>query len=184
MSLLIQLSKKGTMIIHPVVMKLCPDFAYLSGKEMLAIILCYDHYSIFRQFPEDERKRRSRAHVFGIEQETFFESPKIKKAVEMYKSLQYDQRRNQLITYKKKMDAIDSLMEETKQDDFSQIKTLIGLSKELRKAISELEQEIDKEEEDNSLIEDDQKNKLSFLERLQSNVERYKQVTTKKEIVK
>lgn len=179
---LFAIDKKGKILLRPESTKLCAEFAYLSEKDILCIILAFDHYSIYRQFPEDERKRRARAHVFGSDQEFFFDAAKIKKAVHAYKSLQYDHRRNQIITYKRKLDMINLVMETSDADDLKLLKDIITSSKELRKAISEIEQEINQEEEEEMMDEGNMK--LSFLERAQANRKNYLEIIAKRETIK
>lgn len=176
---LFTINKKGNAILRKEALTLCPEFAYLTEQEVLCIILAYDYYSIYRQFPEDERRRRARAHVFAADNEKFFELPKIKKAIELYKSLQYDHRRNQIIAYKRRLQHLDSLLESVGEDDLKKLKDVINSSKELRHAIKELEQELLIEEEE-GVQETESNTKLSFLEKLQSNKERYKEITAKK----
>ncbi len=178
MACLFTINKKGSIIIHPEAMQLSPDFAYLSDKEMLSIVLAYDHYSIYRQFPEDERKRRARAHVFGHENSELFEAPKIQKAVEAYKELQYDPIRNQIVTLRRKLDNINMLLDKVDDDDLKKVKEVMAVAAEYRKNIKEWEEELNKQEEQ-GLQEDKDKTKLSFLEKLQSNQARYRELKKK-----
>ena len=179
MSYVFTINKKGTAVLHPDSVKLCPEFAYLDPKEILCIVLATDYYSIFRQFAEDERQRRARANVYGTDNENFFQLPKIKKAVEAYKSLQFDPRREQIITYKRKLQELDGILSAVDEDDFKKIKDVISSQKELRKAIAEVEDELIKSDQDEE-IETDDKSKLSFLEKLQANKQRYMEVTAKR----
>lgn len=175
MACLFTINKKGTAVVVPEAMKLSPDFAYLEEKEMLCVILAYDYYSFLRQFPEDERKRRARAHVFGHENEKIFEQPKIIKAVDAYKSLQYDPIRNQIVTLKRKLDNLNMIIDKVEDDDLKRIKEVMAVASEYRKGIKEWEEELNKQEEE-GLQEDQDKTKLSFLEKLQSNSARYKEL--------
>lgn len=179
MSYVFTIKKNGDAILHPDAIKLAPELAYLTKEEVLAIILAYDYYSQYRQHPEDERERRARAQVFGQDNEEFFRLPKIKKAVELYKSLQFDPRRNQIMTYKDKLRELDTVLTALNEDDLKKISEVIKSQKELRKAISEIEIEINQEEEDN-FVETEDKTKLSFLEKLQSNKENYLKVINRK----
>lgn len=133
---------------------------------------------MYRQFPEDERKRRARAHVYGTLNEKFFSQPKIKTAIEMYRSLQFDARREQVITYNKKLQELDKMISSVGEDDLKKLKDILSTSKELRKAITEIEDEMNKEEEIEAQETED-KTKLSFLEKLISNKKRYEEVTSK-----
>ena len=166
--------------MHPDCVKLCPEFAYLDEKEMLCVILAYDYNSPYRQFTEDQRKPRALAHVYGPSADELFKKPKIKKAVEAYKSLQYDPNREQIIVYQRRLGNMDALLDTIDDDDLKKMKEVIATSKELRKAIKEIEHELTHEEE-SGVTETQDKVKLSFLEKLQSNRERYIQVTKKKD---
>jgi hypothetical protein len=179
MSYLITINKAGTTILRPECITLCPELAFLSGQEMLCVILAYDYFSLYRQFPEDARQHRARIHVFKGEREGIFKEPKIIKAVSMYRSLQYDHRREEIIVYNRKLANVTKTLELHDDNDHKGTKDLLATSKELRKAISDLEDELNKEEESGA-TETDDKLKLSFLERLTSNKEKFLAVTKPK----
>jgi hypothetical protein len=179
MSYLIGVNKAGNTILRPECIKLWPELAFLSGQEMLAIILSYDYYSLYRQYSQDERERRARIHVFKGEREGLFKEPKIIKASMMYRSLQYDPRREQIIVYNRKLENCVHTLENLDDNDHDQTKKLLATIKEFRKAIAELEAEINHEDEVGA-TETDEKLQLSFLERLTSNKERFLEVTKPK----
>ena len=179
MSYLIEINKKGNVILRPECLKLWPEFAYLSGQEMLAVILAYDYFSAYRQYPQDERERRARIHVFKSERADIFKEPKIIKAVMMYRSLQYDSRREQIIVYNRKIANITKSLEQLDDDAHKETKDLLATSKAFQTAINELQDELNREEEIAS-NETDDKLKLSFLEKLTSNKERFLEVTKPK----
>lgn len=178
MSFLISINQKGTCVIHAECIKLMPELAYLTEKELLCIVLAYDYYSPMRQFANDEAERRARAHVYGTENANIFKQPKIVKAVELYKSLQYDEVREQIKAYRRRLDTITKIIDTIAEDDLKKLKDVIVVSKELRAEIRKLEEELNKEEEEDYNTEDE--SKLSLLERLQKNVARYKEITSKK----
>lgn len=183
MSYLITVDKKGKTILRPECILLCPELAYLTHNEVIAIVLGWDYYALFRQFADDERMRRARAHVFGSEQEDFWKQPKIKKAVELYRSLQFDHRRERIKVCQKTLSRLNDDLDTMGDADTKRIKDNIAAAKELRKEIRDIEEEIYKEEEvEVANLEGDMK--LSLLERLQKNTDRYKEVTAKKELVK
>ena len=174
--MLFSLNSKGTAVLYPDCYKICPEFRFLDAQEMLCLILAYDFQSQFRQWPEDERQRRARILVFKGEREGIFKEPKIIKAVVMYRSLQYDPRREQMIVYNKRLANITKAIEDLEDDAHKETKDLLTTSDLLRKAISNLEMELNKEEELGESETDDGL-KLSFLERLTSNKERFLEVT-------
>src|SRR5688572_12879309 len=144
MSCLFSTNKKRTIIIRPEAMQLAPEFSYLDQKEMMCVILAYDYHSIYRQFPEDERKRRAKAHVFGHEQDNFFSQAKVIKAVEKYRGLQYNPIRNQLMAFKKRLDYYNDII--GKDDvESKEIDNAINMSAKIRKIILEIEDELNKE---------------------------------------
>ena len=177
---LFTVDKKGLVIFHPDAMKLASEFSYLEQNEMLCVILAYDYYSIYRQFPEDQRKSRARAHVFGHQREDFFTEHKIIKAVAKYKELQFDPLREQIIAMRNKMNNINMLIDslDEVEDGIKRQKDLISISSDYRKRIKEAEEDLFKEEEI-GLQEDAEKTGLSFLEKLQSNSESYKAMKTR-----
>lgn len=172
---LFSINKRGTIVICPEARKLSPELANLSEDEMRCLILAYDHHSIYRQFPEDERQRRARASVFGHEEQDIFKRPKIKKAIEAYKGLQYDPIRNHIVMLRMKLDNLNVVLESTSDDDLKRLKEVMAVAATYQKAIREWEAELNKEEEE-GLQEDSDKVKLSFLERLQGNQEKYKEI--------
>ena len=150
----------------------------MSEKEVICIVLAYDYNSPYRQFPEDERKRRAKAHVYGTQNEKFFTQPKVAKATELYMSLQFDPRRQQIIAYRKQLQRLDLMLGAIEETDLKKLKDIITSSKELRNAITEIESEIIQEEE-SEIRQTEDNTKLSFLEKLVSNKQRYEEVTSK-----
>lgn len=175
MSYLVSINKNGRFVLCKEAYKLCEEFELLDEKEILCIALAYDYYSPYRQFPEDERIRRAKAHVYSTINSDFFDKSRIKKAVDAYKSLQFDPRREQIKAYQRKLISLNNILDLTKDSDLKSIKEVTSSSKEIRRAIAELEDEIYKEEEQDFFTDDDKK--LSVLERLIKNKERYLEIT-------
>jgi len=178
--MLFSINKKALLVLHPDCIKLCPEFAYLDQKEMLVVILAYDYKSPYRQFTEDQRKPKAQTQVYGPGGDNIFDKPKIKKAAELYRSLQFDPRREQIITYQKRLGNLNILLDTIEDDDLKRLKDVIAASKDLRKAIAEIELELTQEEE-SGLTETEDKVKLSWLEKMITNRERYLAVTKKKD---
>jgi len=89
MSYLFYVDTKNNAVLHPEVVKLCPSFSALSEKEILYVVLFADYNSIYKQFPEHERKRKAMWHAFDENEYELIESPRILDAVQDYTSLQY-----------------------------------------------------------------------------------------------
>lgn len=171
------INKKGNKILHPDAYKLCPELKKLEEDELLMIILAYDYHSPFRHLPLDERLRRAKAQVIKGKDIDVWGQKKIKEAVEMYRSLQYDPRYESIKVYQDKIASIHEKIRDT--DDHALLINLGKLNKEFRKQLAEIEQELLIEEEKDA-VQLQGKGSLSLLERAMRNQERYKEITEKR----
>lgn len=179
MGFLYVINSKGTATLRTESTKLCPELAFLSEKELIYVILAHDNYGPYRQFPSEERIRRAKAHVFGSNNSDIDKQPKIIKASKLYQALQYDPRREQIKSYERKLKEMDYILDKTANMELKDVKAVISTSKEIRAAIREIEVELYKEEEE-EINELEGEMKLSYLEKMQRNVNRYLEVTKKK----
>jgi len=176
MSYLFYIDEQKSIVLRPDCAKLCPELSVLNDKELLMIILIYDYHSMYRQFPEEDRKRKAMVHVYGESVHELFEKQIIKNAIDAYKSLQYDPKIELAVSYQKK---IDKMLEIMATDD-----TPTGSKKTLetidlfRKAIRELENEVNDNVAAKGQIKGGQE--LSFIEDLMKNQKYYKSVIAKK----
>ena len=170
---LFSINSKGTIILHPDAIKLCNELAILDQEEVRLIILSYDYFSKFRQLSEDERKRRAKAEVFGAKEGDPFNKPRVQRAIECYLSLQYDVLREEGIILREKIGVVNEQIRAEKSPE--EIMPLIKTNKELRNRLNEIESEILVKEEKEINIQG--KGKLSLLEKLQRNRERYLEIT-------
>lgn len=180
MSYLFYADIKNNIILHPDVLKLSPELGLLTDKEALFVILAFDYNSIFRQFPERQRISKAIWAVFQDNVPNLLDEDKrpqkIKKAIEAYKSLQYNRNIELVEMYNKKIDALLRILEE--ENSASGIKNSMESIDRFRKAIRAIEEEIVEEK----LIDGELKGsaKLSWLEKLQSNQKMYFAVTAKR----
>jgi hypothetical protein len=168
--------RNSGVILRPDCYKLCPELSVLDEKEMMMIILIYDYHSIYRQFPEADRRRKAMAHVYGENMIELFEKQKIKNAIEAYRSLQYDPKIELAEKYQAKIDKMLELMEDD-DSPTSNKKTLETIDL-FRKAIRELENEVAESVANKGQIKGGQE--LSFLEELMRNKKYYQSVIAKK----
>lgn len=180
MSYLFYSDIKNNIVLHPDVVKLSPELALLTDKEILFIILAYDYNSIYRQFPEKQRVSKAIWHVWQDNMPKLLDTdsrPKnIKIAIEAYVSLQYNRNIELVEMYNKKIDELINLLDiETSN---SGIKNAMDSIDKFRKAIKEIEMEIIEEK----LMDGELKGnlKLSWLEKMQSNRKMYLAVTAKR----
>lgn len=174
--LLFQLNKDNKILIHPEAVALCTELSVLNQQELLYVILRTDYSSIFAQFTEDDRKRRSSFHAYGdyVDVE---KSPKVRAAIEAYNSLQYSPKIEQCRVYEKK---IVLLLEELEGlSDSKKINDNMVATSRLRAGIRELEQEvIDKyQEEQGNLVGGGER---TFIEKIMKNKAYYESVIKKK----
>ncbi len=173
---LFKLDKESKVILHPEAIQLCPELSVLSQDETLFVILLTDYNSIFSQFTEDERFRRSSLHVWGDYLLDVINKPKVKNAIQAYKSLQYSPKIEQIRVYQNKINLL--LYELSSLSSAVNIKSNMDATKLLRSAIHELEQEVlESYQEENRLVGG---GKRSFLEKIQANKSYYESVIKKK----
>jgi hypothetical protein len=138
--MLFHVSKDGKALLHKDVYKLCPELSILNEDEVMYIVMVYDYYSPYHQIElEDRRKRISK--IYNLK-ENIEDSVKIKSAINLYLSLQYDGRRAIVYEYKKK---IKMLSVELMHPDCSPSKITQILSSQdlLKTKIEDLEKEIE-----------------------------------------
>lgn len=176
MSYLIQIDPKTHQVLHPEVLKLCDSFIALSEKEMLVVVLYCDYSSIYKQFPEYDRKRKAIFHVFDDNVPGFFEKGYIQNAINDYMSLQYNPKIELIRKYEKTIDGFTNTMEIDTSP--TSVKKTIEAISTLRKSISDLENEVDEQILNDGVVKG--KMTLSFLEKVMANQKLYKSITAKK----
>ena len=174
MSYLFYIDERQNLLLHPEVVKLCISFQALSEKEILYIVLAYDYNSIYKQFPEHERKRKAMWHAFEDNEQDLIESDRIKMAAEDYMSLQYNPKIEVARGFQKK---IDALMIELSEEG-SSVKKVSDDIDALQKRIRVLEAEVDEKTVGDGVIKGQMT--LSYLEKIMSNAKHFKSVTAKK----
>jgi len=175
MSMLFYLDENNQHILHPEVVKLCPSFRALNEKEMLYVILYTDYNSIYRQFPEHERKRKAMFHSFGDNESELVESGRILKAVDDYTSLQYNPKIEVARSYQTRIDKWAKQLEN--EDKPSEVKKIADGITSLRSNISDLERESDIVIQKRGVVKG--KMELSYLEELMSNERNYNSIINK-----
>lgn len=184
MSLLIYADQKNSIILRPIVMKMCPEFSALDEKELMVIILSYDYHSIYKQHNERARIAYAITRVYGnnepkllkaLEEKT--PNHRITNAVNAYKSLQYDPKIELIHTYQKTID--DTQMQISSELTERELDTKLKNISRLRKSILELELEITDGLVQQGQVKGDQT--LSYLEQLQKNKQLYEAITRKKQ---
>jgi len=176
MSYLFHIDKQSRKVLNPDAVKLVPELGVLDEQEVVCLILAYDYHSPYNQFPEEDRQRKALLHVYGGNApEKFFEKSKIYTAVEAYKSLQYNPKIELIRKYHNKIstlnDALDDAMDE------KAIKDITMSTRELRKYLNELEEEVLGDKLDEGVVMGN--TELSWLEKMQQNRDYYLSISKK-----
>lgn len=131
--------KKGNALLHKDVYRLCPEFSVLKESEVTYIVLVYDYYSPFSQLEQQDRQRRAEKQL-GFE--NIEKSDKIRSAIQLYLSIQYDSKRAIIKGYQ---DKIKMLQHQLMDPDTSPSKiTQILQSQDiLQNKIDDLQSEIE-----------------------------------------
>jgi isoleucyl-tRNA synthetase len=179
MEVLFNIDKKGSVIFINEAMDLSPELRFLNPAERLYLVLAYDYYSIYRQFPQHEKCIKSLNHVQTVLNESVITtSQKMLIAIECYKSLQYDIRREQVMVYRMKLQQLDTDLQNAASS--TAIKNIMESKSLLKKAIDEMENEIETALEVKSTLRGGATN--SMLEKLKLNKELYRSITSKRTV--
>lgn len=160
---------KRHVVLQPDAVRLCPELSVLTEKEVVWIVLAYDNYSPYKQFPERERERKAMWEVFGDNMPELLTKHSIKLAVTAYKSLQYNPKIALKEIFEKKINSLTQQLEfEESPTSFTKLMTMIDLA---RKSISALENEIAESVISKGVIKGGQE--LSLIEEWQTNMKGY-----------
>ena len=176
MSYLFYVDTKNNAVLHPEVVKLCPSFSALSEKEILYVVLFADYNSIYKQFPEHERRRKAMWHAFDENEYELIESPRILDAVQDYTALQYSPKIETINKYQKKIDEMLKLFEiDNNAASVEKIDKAIGI---LRKRINDMQAEVLSDTISDGVLKGGKIK--SFLEKAMSNQKHYFAIIGKK----
>jgi hypothetical protein len=151
-------------LLVPDAVKLVPELSGLTEKELRYTILVVDYVdSPLRKKPFEERQLIARKMVFGSSTKDP-ETKKVKIAMDSYKSIVFDIRRETVDIYKGK---IIKLQKETLTPDisFSRMKEIDGTITFLQTRVSTIEHELDIEESEEIQLKGQKK--LSYIEQWQ-----------------
>ena len=176
MAYLFSVNKKGTILFCKDAMNLCPEFQFLTEKDKLCLVLIVDYQSPFNQLPEIDRRHKARLQVYGDNDISSFDKKVFKNAIELYKSLQHNSKREMMNVYRDKIDSLSADLVSASVP--SAIKNILESQRIMRIASEELAKDSDAEEE--RKLELRGKGTLSLLEEIMSNKEEYERVKAKR----
>lgn len=176
MSMLLCIDVKNNQILHPEIVKLVDSFQALEEKELLFVALYIDYESIYKLFPEHERKRKAMWHAFGDNEVKIIESKRVQDAIQDYIGLQYSHKREII---KKNNLKIDKFLEQMDADDSpSSVIKIQGAISALRASNKEMENEVNEEIQNQGVIKG--KMTLSFIEKAMTNRKYYQSLVKSK----
>jgi hypothetical protein len=176
MSYLFYVDEYDNKILRPECLKLCEELRVLSHQEVAAIVYAYDYHSIFKQYPEQDRKRKALIKVFGSSDKDIFENLKIKAGVEAYMSLQYNPKIELVATYQESISSLSQELRKAKDEkEFSRITKSIETC---RKYLRELDSEVYDDAVKEGVVMGGAS--LSYLEIIQKNKVLYDTITKAK----
>lgn len=165
-----QINKNHTVVLNPEAAKLVPELKSLKEAELWYVILVADYVDgPFRKKPYDERVQMALKKIWGGKRNPPT-SYKILNAIEAYKSLVFDIRRETVDIYKRK---VAILQKETLKEDLAlnSLKQIDQTIRFLSDRIESIERDLDTEEDEN--IELKGQRQLSYLEKWQRNQKEY-----------
>lgn len=172
MSYLFYIDEKNLTILNPDCVKLVPEIAPLmqSEEKLKYVILVYDYDSPFKQWPIDDRKRKAINRVWGDAPPKNLETDKVLNvAIEAYKSLQYDTKRELIATYERKIQQIESKIED--EDNEKKLTEYASTIDKFRKYVKALEHEVFDDKMQEGQIKGGQE--LYWLEKMQKKRDIY-----------
>lgn len=176
MSYLFSIDAKNNLVLHPEVVKICPSFRALEEKEILYVVLYADYSSIYKQHPDNERKRKAMWHAFDEDKADLINTDRIKSAVEDYISLQYNPKIETARVYQQKID--DLLLSLKDETSSLAIRKTDEAIEALQKRIDKMNKEVLEDTIDEGVLKGGRSK--SFLEKMMSNKKRYEAVVGKK----
>ncbi len=178
MDYLFSLNRKGSIVLHPDALNLCPEFRVLTNEEAHFMILFCDYASPLHQLqlPKEDILNKAMQMAFGKVDRKLVNKLVIKTAIDAYKGFQYDSRKELMKVYHKKLDALSASLET--ETGHAAIKNILDSQERLRKSMKDLEDEIMNNREIQATLKGG--GTLSFIEKIMRNQEEYKRVTAKR----
>lgn len=161
-----------TVVVNIDAVKLVPELSTLTQEELLYIILVYDYVdSPYRKQPIEERQIMATKKIFGDTNINL--SEKLILAIDGYKSLIFDIRRETIDVYKTKCQKMQKEILTQSEMSFSRVKELEQTITYLNQRISDMEHSLDIEEKEE--IEIKGKKALSQVEIWQRRMRSHKE---------
>ena len=168
---IIDIDKTGSALLDKRFFKLVPEFfdvyndKNLGGKMLLYIVCVYDRKSPYRHLPYEVRKEDVALRFFGDKHHSRCHHPKVQKAIDIYKYIQYDpliEQYNALVNKNAEKLKVYSLMVVT-EGNLESINKNEALMQKSTEGLGKLKDAINSEEEEHKIMGREGTN-LSFIE--------------------
>lgn len=169
----------GEVELHEDAVRLVPELKGLPPRVMKFIVLFKDYrLSPIKDFPDEQRERLAfmNSGIPDAERGKVLKSPKVKRAMEVFESLIYDERRELKRIYQ---DRLDLLKLEIRDRSLSlkEIKEKKEFIEFFRKEVENIEKELSTEGYDDDGVELKGKRELSYIERWQRRIKKFKEMS-------
>lgn len=169
----------GEVELHGDAVKLVPELKGLPERVLRFIILYKDYrLSPIKDFPDDQREKLAfmNSGIPDAEKPKVLKSAKVKKAMEVFESLIYDERRELKRIYQ---DRLDLLKLEIRDRNLSlkEIKEKKEFIEFFRKEIENIDKELSVESYDDDSVELKGKRELSYIERWQRRIKKFREMS-------
>ena len=163
--LLFQFNRKDKVVLHPEAIRLTKDLKKLKSDDLLYVILAYDYKSKYRLYPSADRKRLAIREVYGPNGTNPETRIDVTLAIEEYNKLQFDFKRDLCDKYMMKIQLLQTQL--ITENDPKKISGIDAAIKTLESRITEIQREIDKDEEAEEIKGGGE---LSYIEKWQANM--------------
>lgn len=163
--MLFYVDRTGKILLHSDVYRVEPFFRELKEKDMIYVILRTDYFSQFHKYPEMDRKRKAKGWVYGMDAPDPEQKPEIRKAIELYEDLQFDDKRHLLRVLQNKKRKFELIFQQ--EEIPSKADKLLDSINKIQKAIDETQKEIITQTQAEPVLKG--KKKMSLIEKLRDN---------------
>jgi len=162
--LLFKIDAQSGLLLHPEVIPLTEHLKKLDRRTIVYIVMAYDYESPYKQFPEQERIKKAKLRCYGDTSIVFKDEKLVEKAVEEYRSLQYNVYHEAIRTYTQKIENINILI--NSELDPNKLQNYMNAQDKLEERIDKTWERLNKTEEESRMKGDV---KLSMIEKWQIN---------------
>ena len=169
----------GEVELHEDAVKLVPELKGIP-KKILKFIVLYKDYRLspIKDFPDDQREKLAfmNSGISDEERVKILKNPKVKKALEVFESLIYDERRELKAIYQERLELLKMEIRD-RNLSLKDIKEKKDFIEFFRKEVENIDKELSTENYDDDGVELKGKRELSYIERWQRRIKKFKEMS-------